>query len=168
MDIKIIISMLENLKKLISEQFSNLPKLVESLVNTKSDQPELPIIPQVDISRLENHAVQTNKLIKEGFQKQQKQLYEFEQKLEKQQDRPQPVQKYLHPTNLKSSKVIIALVSLDAARLSSVSYNIYQFSANSRLSDNDIKFRNIKAFGEITPKNLLKLETIFEYKPNKK
>ena len=160
--------MLENLKKLISEQYSNLPKLVESLANTKSDQPELPIIPQVDISRLENHAVQTNKLIKERFQKQQEQLYEFEQKLEKQQDRPQAVQKYLHTIEFKSSKVVIALVSLGAARLSSVSYNNYQFSANSRLSDNDIKFRYIKAFGEITPENLLKLETIFEYKPDKK
>ena len=35
------------------------------------------------------------------------------------------------------------------------------------MSDNDIKFRYIKAFGEITSENLLKLETIFEYKPDK-
>ena len=54
MDIKIIISMFEDLKKLISEQFSNLSKLVESLANAKSDQPALPIIPQqVDLSELE-------------------------------------------------------------------------------------------------------------------
>lgn len=53
------------------------------------------------------------------------------------------------------------------ALLSSVCYNVYQFSANSRLNNNDIKFRYIKAFGEITPENLLKLETIFEYEPDK-
>lgn len=35
------------------------------------------------------------------------------------------------------------------------------------MSDNDIKFRYIKAFGKIPPKNLLKLETIFEYEPDK-
>lgn len=35
------------------------------------------------------------------------------------------------------------------------------------MSDNDIKFRYIKAFGEISPENLLKLETIFEYEPDK-
>lgn len=35
------------------------------------------------------------------------------------------------------------------------------------MSDNDIKFHYIKAFGEITPENLLKLETIFEYEPDK-
>lgn len=82
--------MFEDLKKLISEQFSNLSKLVESLANAKSDQPVLPIIPQVDFSELENHAVQTNRLIKEGFQKQQEQLHEFEQKLEKSRIIPYP------------------------------------------------------------------------------
>ena len=59
------------------------------------------------------------------------------------------------------------MVSLGVALLSSISYNIYQFTANNRLNDNDIKFRYIKAFGEITPENLLKLETIFEYEPDK-
>lgn len=168
MDIKIIISMFEDLKKLISEQFNNLSKLVESLANAKSDQPVLPIIPQqVDLSELENHASLTNELIKEGFQKQQEQLDELGQKLEKQQNKPLPVQKHLHTIELKSSKVVITLVSLAMALLSSVCYNVYQFSANSRLNNNDIKFRYIKAFGEITPENLLKLETIFEYEPDK-
>ncbi len=159
--------MFEDLKKLISEQFSNLSKLIESLVNVKSDQPALPIIPQVDLSELENHMAQTNELIKEGFQKQQEQLHEFNQKLEQQQDKPLPVQKYLHSIELKSSKVVIALILLGVALLASMSYNAYQFSANSRLTGNDIKFRYIKAFGEITPENLLKLETIFEYDPDK-
>ena len=110
---------------------------------------------------------ETNILIKEGFQKQQEQLHEFQQKLEKQQHNPLPVQKHLHSIELKSSKVVIALVSLGIALLCSMSCNIYQFSANSRLSNNDIKFRYIKAFGEITSENLLKLETIFEYEPDK-
>lgn len=167
MDIKIIISMFEDLKKLTSEQFSSLSKLVESLANAKSDQPVLPIIPQVDLSELESHVTETNELIREGFQKQQEQLDEFQQKLEKQKDKPLPVQKHLHSIELKSSKVVIALISLGVALLCSISYNIYQFSANSRLSNNDIKFRYIKAFGEITSENLLKLETIFEYEPDK-
>ena len=168
MDIKIIISMFEDLKKLISEQFNNLSKLVEYLANAKSDQPVLPIIPQqVDLSELENYASHTKELIKEGFQKQQEQLDELGQKLEKHQNKSLPVQKHLHTIELKSSKVVITLVSLAVALLSSVCYNVYQFSANSRLSNNDIKFRYIKAFGEITSENLLKLETIFEYDPGK-
>lgn len=167
MDIKIIISMFEDLKKLTSEQFSNLSKLVESLANAKSDQPVLPIIPQADLSELENHVTETNELIRERLQKQQEQLHEFQQKLEKQKDKPLLVQKHLHSIELKSSKVVIALVSLGIALLCSMSCNIYQFSANSRLSNNDIKFRYIKVFGEITSENLLKLETIFEYEPDK-
>lgn len=90
MDIKIIISMFEDLKKLTSEQFSNLSKLVESLANAKSDPPVLPIIPQVDLSELENHVTETDELIREGFQKQQEQLHEFQQRLEKQKDKPLP------------------------------------------------------------------------------
>lgn len=168
MDIKIIISMFEDLKKLISEQFNSLSKLVESLANAKSDQPVLPIIPQqVDLSELENHAAHTKELIKEGFKKHQELLDELGQKLEKQQNKPLPVQKHLHTIELKSSKVVITLVSLGVSLLGSVCYNVYQFSVNSRLSNNDIKFRYIKAFGKITPENLLKLETIFEYEPDK-
>lgn len=151
------------------DNISNLLKLVESLANAKSEQPVLPIIPQANLSELENHTAQTKELIKEGFKKHQEQFDELGQKHQKQQDKPLPVQKYLHTIELKPSKVFIAFVSLAVALLSSVSYNIYQFTANSRLSDNDIKFRYIKAFGvgEITPESLLKLETIFEYKPDK-
>jgi len=57
--------------------------LVESWANTKPDPPVLPIIPQVDLSELENYMAQTNERIKEGFQKQQEQLNELEQKFEK-------------------------------------------------------------------------------------
>lgn len=167
MDIKIIISMFEDLKKLISEQFSNLSKLVESLANTKSDQPVLPFIPQVDLSELENHATQTNELIKEGFKKHQELLDELGQKLQQQQDKPLLIQKHLHTIELKSSKVVIALVSLGILSLSSLICNLWQLSENDRLNDNDIKFRYIKAIGEISTENLLKLEMIFEYEPDK-
>lgn len=168
MDIKIIISMFEDLKKLISEQFSNLSKLVESLANAKSDQPVLPIIPQqVDLSELEIHASHTKELIKKGFKKHQEQLDELGQKLQKQQDKPLPIQKHLHTIELKSSKVVIALVSLGIFLLCSLICNLWQLSENNRLNDNDIKFRYIKAIGEISTENLLKLEIIFEYEPDK-
>lgn len=71
------------------------------------------------------------------------------------------------PKQSQSLEKFSVNLSFSVALFSSVSYNLYQFSANSRLSDNDIKFRYIKAFGEIIPENLLKLETIFEYEPDK-
>ncbi|WP_280216410.1 hypothetical protein [Bacteroides fragilis] len=91
MDIRIIISMFEDLKKLILEKFSNLLKLVESLANAKFEQPVLPIIPLVNLSELENHTAQTKELIEEGFKKHQEQLDELGQKLQKQQNTPLPV-----------------------------------------------------------------------------
>lgn len=90
MDIRIIISMFEDLKKLILEKFSNLLKLVESLANAKFEQPVLPIIPLVNLSELENHTAQTKELIKESFKKHQEQLDELGQKLQKQQNPPYP------------------------------------------------------------------------------
>ena len=84
MDIRIIISMFEDLKKLILEKFSNLLKLVESLANAKFEQPVLPIIPLVNLSELENHTAQTKEL------KHQEQSDELGQKLQKQQDPPYP------------------------------------------------------------------------------
>ena len=88
MDIRIIISMFEDLKKLILEKFSNLLKLIESLANAKFEQPVLPIIPLVNLSELENHTAQTKELIKESFKKHQEQLDELGQKLQKQQNPP--------------------------------------------------------------------------------
>lgn len=63
--------------------------------------------------------------------------------------------------------MVIALVSPSTALLSSIYYNVYQFLANSRLNNNNIKFRYIKAFGEITAENLLKLKIFFEYESDK-
>lgn len=178
MDAKLVITSFDELRKLIIEQFKNLSKQMEAAKSTPPEQAPPTVdtsqikelirsIPQPDLSKLEQSAANTNALIRSEFQRSQEQLHELNEKLDNRQSVPLPPQKHLHSVELKSSKVVVALVSLGVALLGSISYNVYQFSANSRLSDNDIKFRYIKAFGEITPENLLKLETIFEYEPDK-
>lgn len=177
MDAKLVITSFDELRKLIIEQFKNLSKQMESAKSTPPEQAPPTVdtsqikelirnIPQPDLSNLEQSAANTNALIRSEFQRSQEQLHELNEKLDNHQSTPLPPQKHLHTIDLKSSKVIVVLVSLGVALLSSISYNIYQFIANNRLNDNDIKFRYIKAFGEITPENLLKLETIFEYEPD--
>jgi hypothetical protein len=42
-----------------------------------------------------------------------------------------------------------------------------QYRDNDRLSNNDVKFRYIKALGEASPETMLQLESIFEYEPDK-
>lgn len=178
MDAKLVITSFDELRKLIIEQFKNLSKQMESAKSAPAEQPSpttdtsqieelIRNIPQPDLSNLEQSAANTTALIKSEFQRSQEQLHTIAEKLDSRQSAPLPPQKHLHTIELKSSKVVIALVSLGVALFCSGSYNLYQFTANSRLSDNDIKFRYIKAFGEITPENLLKLETIFEYEPDK-
>lgn len=178
MDAKLVITSFDELRKLIIEQFKNLSKQMESAKSTPAEQPSptadtsqieelIRNIPQPDLSNLEQSAANTKALIKSEFQRSQEQIHTIAEKLDNRQSAPLPPQKHLHMVELKSSKVVIALVSLGVALLGSASYNVYQLTANSRLSDNDIKFRYIKAFGEITPENLLKLETIFEYEPDK-
>lgn len=178
MDAKLVITSFDELRKLIIEQFKNLSKQMESAKSAPAEQPSptadtsqieelIRNIPQPDLSNLEQSAASTNALIKSEFQRSQEQLHTIAEKLDNRQSAPLPSQKHLHTIELKSSKVVVALVLLGVALLSSISYNIYQFIANNRLNDNDIKFRYIKAFGEITPENLLKLETIFEYEPDK-
>lgn len=178
MDAKLVITSFDELRKLIIEQFKSLSKQMESAKSTPPEQAPPTVdasqikelirnIPQPDLSNLEQSAANTNALIRSEFQRSQEQLHDLNEKLGNHQSSPLPPQKHLHTVELKSSKVVIALVSLCVALLGSMSYNIYQFTANNRLSDNDIKFRYIKAFGEITPENLLKLETIFEYEPDK-
>lgn len=178
MDAKLVITSFDELRKLIIEQFKNLSKQMEAAKSTPPEQAPPTVdtsqikelirsIPQPDLSKLEQSAANTNALIRSEFQRSQEQLHELNEKLDNRQSVPLPPQKHLHSVELKSSKVVVALVSLGVALLGSISYNIYQFTANGRLSDNDIKIRYIKAFGEITPENLLKLETIFEYEPDK-
>ena len=178
MDAKLVITSFDELRKLIIEQFKNLSKHLEAAKSTPPEQAPPTVdtsqikelirsIPQPDLSKLEQSAANTNALIRSEFQRSQEQLHELNEKLDNRQSVPLPPQKHLHSVELKSSKVVVALVSLGVALLGSISYNIYQFTANGRLSDNDIKFRYIKAFGEITPENLLKLETIFENEPDK-
>jgi hypothetical protein len=178
MDAKLVITSFDELRKLIIEQFKNLSKQMESTKTTPSEQGSPTVdtsqieelirnIPQPDLSNLEQSAANTNALIKSEFERSNKQIHELSEKFDNRQSAPLPPQKHLHTIEIKSSKVVIALVSLGVLLLASLIGNFYQLSTNNRLTDNDIKYRYVKAMGEITPDNLFKLETIFEFEPDK-
>lgn len=75
---------------------------------------------------------------------------------------------HYHVVELKSSKVVIAIISLSFLFLASFIGNIHQFEVNSRMMDNDLKYRYVKSINGITPENLYKLEDIFHYHRDKK
>jgi len=75
---------------------------------------------------------------------------------------------HYHRIEWKSSKVVITIVCLSVFLLASLFGNIHQFEVNSRMSDNDLKYRYINATNGINPGNLNKLEDIFKYNRDKK
>jgi len=73
-----------------------------------------------------------------------------------------------HVVDLKSSKVVITIVSLSVLLLASLFGNIHLLDVNSRISDNDLKYRYIQSTSGINREGLNKLEDIFYYHRDKK
>lgn len=159
MDIKVIASMFEDLKKLIVEQSNNLDKQIRARsIDLPTPQLSQPIIHQVDLSGLKAEVAHTNLFIKEAI----------EAFLAHNKATPSKSQRHLHTIEFKLSKVVVALVSMAIILIGSMAGNIYQCIENNRLSDIDIKYRYIKANNGIDNKTLYDLEDIFEYNPDKK
>ena len=153
--------------EIITEMFIELKGLIESLKTKLDSQPKesvtpVPTIPPPDNSEIKNRLdmiVSQNMDLREQFSRQQTVILEkLNETPTLPEPKPLPPQKHLHTIELKSSKVVATLVSLGVLLLASVIGNFYQFSANNRLTDNDIKYRYVKAMGEITPDNLFKLK----------
>lgn len=68
--------------------------------------------------------------------------------------------------DFKNSKAAITMIVMSLVILLSVTGNVWQFTRNSQLRDNDLKYRYINMQGEANPENLLKLETVFTYNRN--
>jgi gamma-glutamylcyclotransferase (GGCT)/AIG2-like uncharacterized protein YtfP len=83
--------------------------------------------------------------------------------------RQKPDSKVLHYHRIewKSSKVVITFVCLSVLLLSSFIGNIHQFEVNSRMTDNDLKYRYIKSTNGTNPTNLNMIEDIFYYQRDK-
>ena len=75
---------------------------------------------------------------------------------------------HYHTIDLRSSKVVITIVCLSVLLLASLFGNVQQFIVNSRMTDNDLKYRYIKSTNGINPANLNTLEDIFNYNRDKK
>jgi hypothetical protein len=73
-----------------------------------------------------------------------------------------------HVVDLKSSKVVVTIVSLSALLLASLFGNIRLLDVKSRMSDNDLKYRYIQSTNGINSEGLNKLEDVFHYHRDKK
>lgn len=180
MNFEVITVMFEEFKTLLLA----ISKKLDNLLSTKTEvsphntepadtsriEELIRTIPKPDISRLEylfDKMIEVYQKTHGAIFQQCDRIFESITALEQKAATLPIPQRHLHTIEIKSSKVVIAIVALSITLLASFIGNVYQWSDNNDLSDNDIKYRYIKAFGEITPENLLKLETIFEYEPDK-
>ena len=76
--------------------------------------------------------------------------------------------RHYHVVDWKSNKVVITIVCLSVLLLTSLFGNVQQFIVNSRMTDNDLKYRYIKSTNGVSSENLNKLENIFQYNRDKK
>ncbi len=82
--------------------------------------------------------------------------------------KPDSKVRHYHNIDLRSSKVVITIVCLSVFLLTSLFVNVQQVIVNSRMSDNDLKYRYIKSTNGISSENLGKLEDIFQFNRDKK
>ena len=82
--------------------------------------------------------------------------------------KPDSKVRHYHIIDLRSSKVVITIVCLSVLLLVSLFVNVQQVIVNSRMTDNDLKYRYIKSTDGINSVNLGKLEDIFHFNPDEK
>lgn len=145
-----IISVLfEEIKSRITSLENKIDKISNAIDSEKSER-NLPSIPnEVDYSRIEQ-------LI-------QQRIPEFDYSVLEQKP-----QRHYHSIDIKSSKVILKFAIVFIFLIASLIYSFQLRQENKRLSDNDIKYRYIKAINGIEPGELYKLETMFHFNRDKK
>jgi len=140
--------MFEELKQILKRVESNFTKPESSV---KQD-----IISTSDLANITNQVSQSEELII--------------QKLE-QLEQAQTVPKKMHhriSIDITSSWVFISIMLMGLMLLVSLFFHYRQRVVISNLSDNDLKYRYIKAFNKTDSVSIYKLENIFEYNRDSK
>ncbi len=147
-DLSTISVMFEELKQILKRVESNFTKPESSV---KQD-----IISTSDLANITNQVSQSEELII--------------QKLE-QLEQAQTVPKKMHhriSIDITSSWVFISIMLMGLMLLVSLFFHYRQRVVISNLSDNDLKYRYIKAFNKTDSVSIYKLENIFEYNRDSK
>ncbi|TLX72286.1 hypothetical protein E9993_18405 [Labilibacter sediminis] len=134
----------------IKSRITSLENKIDKISNAEKTETTLPAIPcEVDYSRIEQ-IIQQNILEIDSSSKE-----------------PNP-QRHYHTLDVKSTKVLVAIVVMSLLLNGSLLYNIHQYRENKRLNESDIKYRYIKAANGINPEELDELENHFHYNRDKK
>ena len=177
MDIKIVASMFEDLKKLTTDKFNNLQKYIEEKsVDTDNGLD----IHEEDKSFIQDELkgilIQNKKLaefVSSNSNKQNEELNSIKSQMSQSTDAikklleaPKQTVNHVHRINIESLKIFFTILILGVLLFTSLVANVYQVMVKSKLADSDIKYRYIKMKGVIDGKALYRLESIFNYNPD--
>lgn len=107
---------------------------------------------------------ETNQSIRDSEKRILSQLQDIKYSINTQEK--ERIVRHQHSVDLKSIKVVVTIAALTALLLASLFGNIKQSETNSRMADNDLKYRYIKSQNGINSVNLKKLEKAFQYPKN--
>lgn len=136
--------------------------------------------PKVDLQKLEQifkaiyaylqnsdyKTSETNQTIGDSERRILSQLQEIKYSIDTQEK--ERIIRHQHSVDLKSSKVVVIIAALTVLLLASLFGNIKQSETNSRMSDNDLKYRYIRSINGINMETLNKLEDIFNFRRDQK
>lgn len=136
--------------------------------------------PKVDLQKLEQifkaiyaylqnsdyKTSETNQTIGDSERRILSQLQEIKYSIDTQEK--ERIVRHQHSVDLKSSKVVVTIAALTVLLLASLFGNIKQSETNSRMADNDLKYRYIRSINGINMETLNKLEDIFNFRRDQK
>lgn len=177
-----ITEMFEEIKTLLSSIKMKLDDAASkgSRSNPDIEQRSINAQPKVDLQKLEQifkaiyaylqnsdyNTSETNQRIGDSEKRILSQLQEIKYSIDTQEK--EKIVRHQHSVDLKSSKVVVPIVVLVVLLLASLFGNIRQSETNSRMTDNDLKYRYIKSINGINMETLNKLEDIFHYRRDQK
>ncbi|HML64949.1 MAG TPA: hypothetical protein PKC55_08990 [Dysgonomonas sp.] len=147
-DLSTISVMFEELKQILKRVESNSTKPESSLTQD--------IISTSDLANITNQVSQSEELI----------LQKLEQ-LEQAQTAPKKVHHRIS-IDITSSRVFITIMVIGLMLLASLFFHYRQREVINNLSDNDLKYRYIKAFNKADSVSVYMLEDVFEYNRDSK
>jgi hypothetical protein len=167
--------MLASIEKKLNERVSvkeNLPSqgtVTEPKSNVQTDTVKPEQLLQLIATYLQNSEQKIGKVSDAVIQSEKHVLSKMEDlKQITISQKPDSKVRHYHINDLRSSKVVITIVGLSVLLLASLFVNVQQVIVNSRMTDNDLKYRYIKSTNGINSVNLDKLEDIFHFNPDEK
>ena len=171
-ELSMITGMFEEIKKTLDlikksgnkENISTEPSVQQ--INTANIEALIRNIKQPDLSSLQQELEEQSELVKLSDKNIWEELKKINERSSEKQIVEHSPQRHFHTIDLKSSKVVIAIITLSFFLIASCACNVLQLQTNNQLSDNDLKYRFIKAKGGADTVQIYELENLFQYNRN--